>query len=94
MIWRKCFFDCFLCQIHVFLRKKLNYTRNINEGFHNGNTKLLNVLKFYFDLKKKKKNDTMDYTTQPKLSPFNISRLTNMNDMKRKKWDILRYFMT
>lgn len=72
------------------LEKKLNYTRNINEGCHNGNTKLLNVLKFYFDLKKKNKNDTMDYTTQPKLSPFNISRLTNMNDRKRKKWDILR----
>lgn len=68
MIWRKCFFDCFLCQIHVFLRKKLNYKRNINEGCHNGNTKLLNVLKFYFDLKKKKtkkkRHDGLYYTAK------------------------------
>lgn len=64
--------------IHVF-QKKLNYAKNISESCHNGNAKLLNVLKFYFDLKER--HDKLYYSQ--KISPFNISRLTNMNDMKK-----------
>lgn len=47
--------------IHVF-QKKLNYAKNISESCHNGNAKLLNVLKFYFDLKER--HDKLYYTVK------------------------------
>lgn len=73
--------------IHVF-QKKLNYAKNISESCYNGNAKLLNVLKFYFDLKER--HDKL-YNTVKKY------RLLIYHDLQIwmiwKKWDI-RKFLT
>lgn len=87
MLWRKCVFDCFLCQF-MYFRKKLNYAKNISESCYNGNAKLLNVLKFYFDLKER--HDKLYYTVKK-------YRLLIYHDLQIwmiwKKWDI-RQFLT
>lgn len=87
MLWRKCVFDCFLCQF-MYFRKKLNYAKNISESCYNGNAKLLNVLKFYFDLKER--HDKLYYTVKK-------YRLLIYHDLQIwmiwKKWDI-RKFLT
>lgn len=44
------------------ISEKLNYAKNISESCYNGNTKLLNVLKFYFDLKER--HDKLYYTVK------------------------------
>lgn len=73
--------------IHVF-QKKLNYAKNISESCYNGNAKLLNVLKFYFDLKER--HDKLYYTVKK-------YRLLIYHDLQIwmiwKKWDI-RQFLT
>lgn len=87
MLWRKCVFDCFLCQF-MYFRKKLNYAKNISESCYNGNAKLLNVLKFYFDLKER--HDKLYYTVKK-------YRLLIYHDLQIwmiwKKWD-RRQFLT
>lgn len=73
--------------IHVF-QKKLNYAKNISESCYNGNAKLLNVLKFYFDLKER--HDKL-YNTVKKY------RLLIYHDLQIwmiwKKWDIRQFWL-